>query len=1060
MPLRTFMRPSTCLGSKNTVSTSQTRSTVVNLSFRVFWLTVAGLAFSTLGYATSHLRAGAPARQLPGVMAAGAEYDFFGQGGNLEDDSYRISSLAVFSKVILHIKENYVDPSRINPKGMLKAALKHIAQEIPEVLVKEPSPDQLRLTVLKASKDVNLADVSSLWEINLKLREVFRFLEKTLPPQDDVRNVEVAAVNGALSTLDPHSILLKAEAFREMKTSTRGAFGGLGILIGIRDDQLTIISPMPDTPASRAGLEAGDVIARIGDISTVSMPTDDAVELLRGPEGSEIPLWIMRKGWPEARLYTLKRERIKIQSVESQLLADRVGYVRIKNFQQQTADDMKDQLAAMKKKAGGRLKGLVLDLRNNPGGLMDQAIQVSDHFLSRGEIVTTVGYGDKVRDSKLAEAAQTERSLPIAVLINRGSASASEIVAGALKNQNRAVIIGEQSFGKGSVQVLYDLSNDTALKLTIAQYLTPGDISIQSVGITPDVELKPTWISEHAIRLFYEPEGRRESKLEAHLERSEEAGAPTGKVRYHLPHLLNDQELNPSEPQEPPGFREDFPIRFASKLLLKVGSPSREDMLTRAKSTIQKVKDQEAARLFTKLEKAGVDWTQGPATPQSNRDVKLEVRFHKLGKGSPRRVKAGDKVELEAVITNRGDRAIHRLRGLLQTEHPAFAGSELVFGHLAPGETRRWKVKGNISAATVSRSDAITLELSTDSGKLPIEAALHLITEAAVKPRLAYSWVIDDVERGDGDGVLEMGEGAEMVVTVTNLGEAPAKSVRLLLKSGAKENLFLEKGRAETGTILPGQSQTARLRFKVPSEQHDGGRLPLELTLLDSESGSWLEDELTLHAQEAVKNSYTPKSGGLELTEAAPVHQSSEPQSPILGWLPKRSRLKAIRSLSADGGEAVLVALGHGMQGWLLKPQTRALDKAPDPEVLPTGFWIYPMRSSPRLSLDGDPAAQALDQGRLDLTGVAEGRALKDLFVSVNDEKIDYQIAPQGKAWAQIPGEPPKGDVAKLPFHLAIPLKEGMNKIVVVARQDKRRITYKSLRITYLPKPKTADAAP
>src|SRR6185295_6951355 len=286
------------------------------------------------------------------------------------------------------------------------------------------------------------------------------------------------------------------EAYKEMNLTTSGQFGGLGIVISIRDQQLTVINPMPGTPAFRAGVKKYDRIMKIGGESTLNMGLNEAVQHLRGAPGTKVTVFLRRDGpdgWQTPKPFELTREVIKVASVESKLLADNIGYVRLKQFQANTAKDLDDALLDLKK--NGELKGLVLDLRGNPGGLLEQAARVSDKFLVSGPIVATVGNpgSGEDREEKAAHPEGTEPNYPIALLVNGSSASASEIVAGALKNHDRAVLIGETTFGKGSVQLVFtELPDRAALKLTIAQYLTePGDISIQGTGVTPDIELDP-----------------------------------------------------------------------------------------------------------------------------------------------------------------------------------------------------------------------------------------------------------------------------------------------------------------------------------------------------------------------------------------------------------------------------------------------------------------------------------------------------------------------------------------------------------------------------------------
>ena len=404
---------------------------------------------------------------------------------------YSLSSLRILNRVVLLVKEHYVEPERIKARDMLMSALEAVEKKVPEVLVDNPKGDRIRIQVGKEERYFLLEDMRSLWELSFRLREVFRFLETRVSADVDKRDIEYAAVNGMLSKLDPHSILMEPRVSQEMKLSTRGEFGGLGIVISIRDGYLTVISPIDGTPASRAGIKAQDRIVKIGEDSTINMALDEAVDRLRGKPGTKVIITILRKGEKTPRPVTITRAIIKVDSVTHKLLPDKTGYIKIKAFQGKTANDVQNALDTMVKEAKGKFKGVILDLRNNPGGLLDQAVAVSNVFLDGGIVVATQGARAHDRKEEYARRGKDKLKYPVVVLVNGGSASASEIVAGALKNQNRALVIGEQTFGKGSVQMLYDFPDTSALKLTIAHYLTPGDISIQSVGITPDLALEP-----------------------------------------------------------------------------------------------------------------------------------------------------------------------------------------------------------------------------------------------------------------------------------------------------------------------------------------------------------------------------------------------------------------------------------------------------------------------------------------------------------------------------------------------------------------------------------------
>ncbi len=326
--------------------------------------------------------------------------------------------------------------------------------------------------------------------------DVLTIVRRSYVEEVPMKDLIYGAINGMLGSLDPHSSFMPPDVYKEMKIDTKGEFGGLGIEITIRDGLLTVVSPIEDTPAFRAGLEAGDQILKIDDKYTKDMSIMDAVKLMRGPKGSNVTITVMRESFDKPREYVIVREIIKIKSVKARTLEDGYGYIRITQFQERTADDLHTALEQLRSDNKGSIQGLILDLRNNPGGLLDQAVNVSDTFLASGLVVYTEGREEGSAMKFSAHKEGTEPAYPMVVLINGGSASASEIVAGALHDHERAVIMGTQSFGKGSVQTVMPLSDGSGLRLTTARYFTPAGISIQAKGITPDIVVRPMELKE------------------------------------------------------------------------------------------------------------------------------------------------------------------------------------------------------------------------------------------------------------------------------------------------------------------------------------------------------------------------------------------------------------------------------------------------------------------------------------------------------------------------------------------------------------------------------------
>lgn len=317
--------------------------------------------------------------------------------------------------------------------------------------------------------------------------KVYDLVKKQYVEEPKDETLVQGAIRGMLDGLDPHSVYMSKEEFAEMQADTKGQFGGLGIEIAKKNGMLTVVSPIEDTPAFEAGIKSGDIIAKIGDQSTEKLSLFEAVKLMRGKPGSPIEIWIKREGVDTLIKFNIKRAVIAVKSVTSKVV-EGFGVVKIKQFSERVADDMKKALKEFSKDSA--IKGLVLDLRNNPGGLLQQAVEVTDAFLDKGLIVYTQGR-DKVQfDKKFAVAKGTEPGYPLVVLVNGGSASASEIVAGALQDQKRAHIMGTQSFGKGSVQNVIPLEDGSGIKITVALYYTPNGRTIQGLGITPDQIVK------------------------------------------------------------------------------------------------------------------------------------------------------------------------------------------------------------------------------------------------------------------------------------------------------------------------------------------------------------------------------------------------------------------------------------------------------------------------------------------------------------------------------------------------------------------------------------------
>ncbi|MBH2006354.1 MAG: PDZ domain-containing protein [Myxococcaceae bacterium] len=737
------------------------------------------------------------------------------------------TELPIFNRAMLQIKEQYVQPTRIEPKKMLLGALEAMQREIPEFMYRELSLNEIEIQIVDRTETWKTDLIQSLWDLSFFMRDIFRFIEPSLPKSVDRAEVEYAAVNGSLSRLDPHSVLLEPKFSKEMKLSTKGEFGGLGIVVGLRDGVLSVISPLEGTPADRAGLKALDRILRIDESSTVNLALDEAVDKLRGQPGTAVTLLVQGHGESSHRRVTIIRDRIKVDSISSHKIDKKIGYVKIKAFHSNTASDLKSAIDAL-----GSIKGLILDFRNNPGGLLNESVAVSDLFLDGGVVVVTQGSKAFQRQEEKASSGSSKTEFPMVVLVNSGSASASEIVAGALKNRNRALILGEQTFGKGSVQMLYDFPDQSSLKLTIAQYLTPGDESIQSVGITPDILLQPAYLENKRHVILFPLARIREEDLDSHLDNK--TRVRQSQPAYTLTYLT--QRLGLEEAQRravSSQFHEDFEISLAKRLLLSAEGASRTSLLSSAKSVVAEVQLEESKRIQSDLAKLGVNW-EPPSVP-SSANVMLRV----IGAS---KAKAGSVLRITLEAKNLGKEPAYQVYGISKSSTSLFAEREFIFGKLDVGQSKRWQSEISIPKDVLPRHDAMKVCLHTNHVQTHRCTNVPIDIQGLPKPILAFSYQIQPTKENSRSKVK---------VLVRNTGLGASMEPMVLLKNKKKSDLFIEEGRAKLGVLKPGQMKEVVLAFH--SEASADARSALQLQIFDAASGEyWLED-LNLESTQWVK---------------------------------------------------------------------------------------------------------------------------------------------------------------------------------------------------------------
>jgi carboxyl-terminal processing protease len=936
-------------------------------------------------------------------------YAVYADEGKSAPASYDLAALRILNRVILLVRENYVDPKRIQPRAMLLGALDHVQKSVAEVMVdhKEGS-NEITVRVNGDSKAFSVDGLDNLWEMSFKLRDIFQWLQGQLKGEQDFREVEYSAINGLLNTLDPHSVLLRPEVYREMDLGTKGHFGGLGIVISIRDGALTVISPLEGTPASRAGIKAGDQITQIEDESTVNMTLTEAVNRLRGKPGTKVTIWVQRKGWTEPRKYVMTRDDIKIRSVESRMLAGNVGYVKVKNFDANTASDLRAHITSLNKK--GKVKGIVLDLRNNPGGLFKASVEMSNLWLDQGVIVTTVGMGEKVREEQKAHG-NGDTGYPVVVLVNSGSASASEIVSGALKNLNRGLVIGQQTFGKGSVQVLYNFKDGSALKLTVAQYLTPGDVSIQSVGITPDVLTLPVVVDKEEVD-FYGPETPfREKDLKKHLtwDQQTKQEKALAKVKFLEPKKDKEKEKD----ADPEKFVLDVPVQLARDVVeaaAKAGVSGRQEIYNAAKPLIEQRMNQEEEKIGKALKKYGIDWTEKGVGTAGAPDPVYKIETLPKGK-----LRAGEKVEIKVTVENKGTGDLYQMRAMTKSDNPLWDKREFLFGRVPPGESRSWSLPVKIPQDTRPRVDVVTFKFAEGSRDLPQKAEAQVRVDGLPRPVFGYGVTLVEVE-GNGDGLIQTGETFDFVLTVRNLGQGAALETLATLKNQSGKGVYIKRGRVKLDALPVDQTKVARFSFRVlPSFEKD--HMEIELGIFDSKLREYVTEKMKLKIERGSDRAVVAAKEGVEVTATdAVLRATADSDAPALGRVRKGTVLHATGRVA--GWHRVKAGEGAA---WL---SAKDVNVSPTPPA--TAAAIIPSKWPPRLKVNFAESDLMVTGETLRLTGeVTDDERVQDLYIFVNDKKAYFK---SNRAASYGPS---------LSFDATVPLKKGKNRILVVARENK-----------------------
>lgn len=723
----------------------------------------------------------------------------------------------VLGKTIRLVEKNFFEPEILSARKLLESASQEMEASLSPLLIQFEGKKML-LRYADQSGEIPLPSPLSFSDLLQSLRQTLGFINLNYkgPLTDQER--EYLLARGAVEGLDPHSDFFSPQIYKEFKIGTRGNFGGLGIVVGIREGDLTVIAPIEDTPAWKAGLKAKDRIIQINEEATINMTLSEAVDKLRGPIGSPVNLIAMREGVSRPLRFSMKRALIKIQSVATRLLEGKeIGLIKIKSFQEDTLTSFDEAMIKLKK-TGPHLKGIILDLRNNPGGLLDQAIFLADRFMATGTIVST--QGRRIEETDEAHSGDPEEEFPLIVLVNEGSASASEIMAGAFQQNERALVIGQQTYGKGTVQTVYDLKDGSALKLTVAKYLAAGHQEVDEVGIAPNIELLPVVVTREAVNLFKDIK--------------KEKNQPSPRSPFQISYL---EATKKDEEEESYSMKleEDFPIRLAKRILME-----KTDELP---PLLDKIREEENQRIVKKMAEIGLDWSRGPSSSERKLGVRLYLKDDQNNLVSELQPGHSGKIGVE--VTNQGKKPLFQVVAVSRSEDHLFSNLEFPIGKLDPGKKRSWEATFQISELASPRQEPVELIFS-DQEEGPIETQKILVKiNELPQPLYAYRYQIEELPGSKKNGHPDAGETISLKVQVRNRGPGESPSPVVNLRNLGGSEVFIEKGRTEIPPLAVGAQKEATLTFRVPSSI-DGAipKLSFELSIRDAKRETILTDQL------------------------------------------------------------------------------------------------------------------------------------------------------------------------------------------------------------------------
>lgn len=862
----------------------------------------------------------------------------------------------LFAHIDRRLERMYLDLDRIRPRPLMERALSFLEMSADEIYVETFSKEKpyVAMHVDDKVKVLNLNALQTRGDMVQLLETVFQFLERHYHGDVPLNELRYAAANGFLSGIDPHTLVFTPENFDEFQSHIEGKIFGVGMMVGTDElGRLQVNTVLKDTPAQRAGFQKNDVITKIDDESTINMTVMEAVRKIRGEQGSKIVLTVRRrlkeagdrdeKDAFETIAIPVERDRVEIKSVESKLLdpaaesvenlglARGIGYVAVQQFDENTTRSLREHLERLESENAGQLAGLVIDLRGNSGGLLTQAISMSDTFLEKGDVVVTVRGEDDLQRTQARDDGD-EPEYPILLLADEASASGAEIVLGALQKNHRALVLGTPSFGKGSVQQLHELGHGAQLKITVSEYLIPGDISIQENGVVPDILAEAVFLDDDFSDLFHTEDGMGEKNYETHIvSKYKKEEEPSFRLRY----------LRPTEGDEDvPSFRELFIsgelrpesdplVRMAWRVLRFLDEPKApQHIFEKHEKDLENLRDDFEKEIAARLAELGTDWSARPeGAEQAHTDeLDVDVTHEIVQKPSedPEDPIPVNWLVVKGRATNHGSSPAWRLKAISHSEYYAYEHYEFLFGKVEPGETIERVREIRLPYFPNTQESRLRLELSGPDDQVVDVAETEVVLHARPRPAFAYS---ASLLRADGEVVEKLAPGDDYTlrVGVHNVGGGTAYKGVAILRSVLEKNgrsIFLKKGRIEFSDLEPEKSDgapraespgepgmTVEFRFDVRELPED--ELPeqyeFELVIYDSYSNASLTRPLSIPREGARGPGFAngelvraPRIDAtlVEISAAEPTSDDAAKDSPLLVTTSDEVQLRS--SVKAD----------------------------------------------------------------------------------------------------------------------------------------------------------------